>query len=144
MRVCIQPSPCRLRQAVKGTFNSSVMHFSAARNAAMCRRHQWTHRKNRLAANAAQGPRVTQTAVMSAVFFTLFEFWKAQLKGPGARDSHDRYALWLGPPQGFKGRADSEGGHTVAPVNAPYICCRSFPLFQRALNHPVHLDSGKG
>jgi hypothetical protein len=27
------------------------------------------------------GPRVTQTAVMSAVFFSLFEFWKAQLKG---------------------------------------------------------------
>jgi hypothetical protein len=26
------------------------------------------------------GPRVTQTAVMSAVFFSLFEFWKAQLK----------------------------------------------------------------
>ena len=27
-----------------------------------------------------QGPRVTQTAVMSAVFFSLFEFWKSQLK----------------------------------------------------------------
>ena len=26
------------------------------------------------------GPRVTQTALMSAVFFSLFEFWKAQLK----------------------------------------------------------------
>ena len=36
---------------------------------------------------------MTQTAVMSAVFFALFEFWKAQLKGPGARDSHDRCAL---------------------------------------------------
>ena len=50
-----------------------------------------------LAAGAAQAPRVTQTAVMSAVFFMLFEFWKAQLKGPGARESHDRCALWLGP-----------------------------------------------
>lgn len=27
-----------------------------------------------------QGPRVTQTAVMSAVFFSLFEFCKSQLK----------------------------------------------------------------
>ena len=26
------------------------------------------------------GPRVTQTALMSAVFFSLFEWWKAQLK----------------------------------------------------------------
>ena len=26
------------------------------------------------------GPRVTQTALMSAVFFSLFEFWKGQLK----------------------------------------------------------------
>ena len=43
-------------------------------------------------AACAQGPRVTQTAVMSAVFFTLFEFWKAQLKGPGTRAPGDRRA----------------------------------------------------
>ena len=35
---------------------------------------------------------MTQTAVMSAVFFTLFEFWKAQLKGPAARSADDRCA----------------------------------------------------
>ncbi|EIE21238.1 mitochondrial carrier, partial [Coccomyxa subellipsoidea C-169] len=34
------------------------------------------------------GPRVTQTAVMSAVFFSLFEFWKAQLKSE--REAEDR------------------------------------------------------
>ncbi|BDA51047.1 probable S-adenosylmethionine carrier 2, chloroplastic [Coccomyxa sp. Obi] len=37
------------------------------------------------------GPRVTQTAVMSAVFFSLFEFWKAQLKGPSEREADDRF-----------------------------------------------------
>ena len=29
---------------------------------------------------ALQTPRVTQTAIMSAMFFTLFEMWKAALK----------------------------------------------------------------
>ncbi|KAK9902064.1 hypothetical protein WJX75_003057 [Coccomyxa subellipsoidea] len=37
------------------------------------------------------GPRVTQTAVMSAVFFSLFEFWKAQLKGPSEREAEDKF-----------------------------------------------------
>lgn len=54
---------------------------------------------------------MTQTAVMSAVFFTLFEFWKAQLKGPGARESHDRCAVcW--PPKAKRG-LESGGGQTV-------------------------------
>ncbi|KAK9840744.1 hypothetical protein WJX81_001695 [Elliptochloris bilobata] len=47
---------------------------------------------------AGMGPRVMQTAVMSAVFFTLFEFWKAQLKGPAARAHDDRLMMpkiWL-------------------------------------------------
>lgn len=74
----------------------------------MCRRHKCTQCKDVLAAGAAQGPRVTQTAVMSAVFFTLFEFWKAQLKGPGARDSHDRCALCLDPPLGPRGNPSPE------------------------------------
>lgn len=37
-----------------------------------------------------QGPRVTQTATMSAIFFTLFEFWKAQLKPLSQREGPDR------------------------------------------------------
>ena len=80
-----------------------------------------------LAAGAAQGPRVTQTAVMSAVFFTLFEFWKAQLKGPAARKSHDRCALWLGPPLGFREMVESGGGQTVVHVNA-CLQSLSFPV----------------
>lgn len=36
------------------------------------------------------GPRVTQTAVMSAVFFSLFEFWKSQLKRRSERGAEDR------------------------------------------------------
>ncbi|KAL3151859.1 hypothetical protein ABBQ38_012823 [Trebouxia sp. C0009 RCD-2024] len=35
-------------------------------------------------------PRVCQTAIMSAMFFTLFEFWKAQLKPHHHRASTDR------------------------------------------------------
>lgn len=37
-----------------------------------------------------QTPRVCQTAIMSAMFFTLFEFWKAQLKPHHHRASKDR------------------------------------------------------
>jgi hypothetical protein len=37
-----------------------------------------------------QGPRVTQTAIMSSIFFTLFEFWKAQLKPKSQREGADR------------------------------------------------------
>lgn len=37
-----------------------------------------------------QVPRVSQTAVMSAVFFTLFEFWKAQLKPHHQRATTDK------------------------------------------------------
>lgn len=37
-----------------------------------------------------QTPRVCQTAIMSAMFFTLFEFWKAQLKPHQHRASRDR------------------------------------------------------
>ena len=37
-----------------------------------------------------QTPRVCQTAIMSAMFFTLFEFWKAQLKPHHHRASTDR------------------------------------------------------
>ncbi|CAK0786047.1 hypothetical protein CVIRNUC_009260 [Coccomyxa viridis] len=36
------------------------------------------------------GPRVTQTAVMSAVFFSLFEFCKSQLKRASEREEEDR------------------------------------------------------
>jgi solute carrier family 25 S-adenosylmethionine transporter 26 len=39
---------------------------------------------------AGLGPRVTQTAIMSAVFFTLFEFWKSQLKPEHFRDPQDK------------------------------------------------------
>lgn len=35
-------------------------------------------------------PRVCQTAIMSAMFFTLFEFWKAQLKPHHHRGTRDR------------------------------------------------------
>ncbi|CAD7699193.1 unnamed protein product [Ostreobium quekettii] len=35
-------------------------------------------------------PRITQVATMSAVFFTLFEFWKLQLKPQRFRDPEDR------------------------------------------------------
>ena len=72
---------------------------------------------------------MTQTAVMSAVFFTLFEFWKAQLKGPGARESHDRCALWLGPPLGFRERLESPGGQTAVLVNACLLSL-SFPVIE--------------
>jgi hypothetical protein len=37
-----------------------------------------------------QGPRVVQTALMSSIFFTLFEFWKAQLKPDAMREAGDR------------------------------------------------------
>lgn len=37
-----------------------------------------------------QTPRVCQTAIMSAMFFTLFEFWKAQLKPHHHRATRDR------------------------------------------------------
>ena len=37
-----------------------------------------------------QGPRVAQTALMSSIFFTLFEFWKAQLKPVSQREGSDR------------------------------------------------------
>lgn len=35
-------------------------------------------------------PRVTQVALMSAVFFTMFEFWKLQLKPTSLRDPEDQ------------------------------------------------------
>lgn len=37
-----------------------------------------------------QGPRMAQNVLMSAMFFTLFEFWKAQLKPASQREGSDR------------------------------------------------------
>lgn len=37
-----------------------------------------------------QGARVLQTSLMSSIFFTLFEFWKAQLKPDAMREASDR------------------------------------------------------
>ena len=37
---------------------------------------------------------MTQTAIMSAVFFTLFEFWKSQLKRGREADDSLHPKLW--------------------------------------------------
>ena len=37
---------------------------------------------------------MTQTAIMSAVFFTLFEFWKSQLKRRREADDSLHPKLW--------------------------------------------------
>eukprot|EP00892_Ulva_mutabilis_P001060 jgi/Ulvmu1/10955/UM007_0134.1 len=39
---------------------------------------------------AGMGPRMAQNVLMSAIFFTLFEFWKAQLKPASQREGTDR------------------------------------------------------
>jgi hypothetical protein len=37
-----------------------------------------------------QGPRMLQQCLMSSIFFSLFEFWKAQLKPARMREGDDR------------------------------------------------------
>ena len=47
------------------------------------------------------GPRVTQTALMSAVFFSLFEWWKAQLKRCAPAPARLLVCLALSAPHGI-------------------------------------------
>ena len=73
--------PPRTMHLISGNLSTQPLCPQNARSQYGCQQRSQAHA---LVADTTydcvQGPRVTQTAVMSAVFFSLFEFWKSQLK----------------------------------------------------------------